>query len=186
VPTVTGPSPPTYINTNYQFSAVSTDPNGDTIRYRFQWGDGTPDTYTGYYASGQTAYASHAWTSAGTFQMYVSAEDSTGRTNYPRPVTVNIQSPSISYNVAFEINVDGQYVGMPFQIDGLSGYYGGHSYSLGQGTHTISFSPQFYYFMYMGAIWYHDETYDVIYYTTFGINVDEEGQAVIAYYHHFS
>ncbi len=102
-PTLNGPSPPTYTCTLYQFSAVSTDPNGDTIRYTFNWGDGASTT-TSYYASGQTAYASHSWY-PGTYQVTVTAQDSTGLSSSPsNPITVNILPPPTHY---LTINVGG-------------------------------------------------------------------------------
>jgi len=43
----------------YSFSTVSTDSDGDTIKYIFDWGDGS--TETGYFSSGQVVTASHSW-----------------------------------------------------------------------------------------------------------------------------
>jgi hypothetical protein len=45
--------------TSYTFSTSSTDPDGDTIKYCFDWGDG--NTWTGYFPSGQVVTASHSW-----------------------------------------------------------------------------------------------------------------------------
>ena len=45
--------------TSYDFSTSSTDPDGDTIKYIFDWGDGS--TETGYFPSGQAVTASHSW-----------------------------------------------------------------------------------------------------------------------------
>jgi len=73
------PSGPTsgYTYATYTYSTSTTDPNGDSLRYEFSWSDGTT-TLTGWYASGVTASASHYWVSAGTKNVKVRAQDSTG------------------------------------------------------------------------------------------------------------
>jgi hypothetical protein len=78
-PAPSKPSGPSsgYIGTSYSFSTSTTDPNGDSLRYQFDWGDGLTTT-TGYYTSGATASASHAWGSPGTYYVKVRAQDSTG------------------------------------------------------------------------------------------------------------
>jgi len=49
-----------YIGTEYEYSFSSTDPNGHQIRYHIEWGDDT-ENWTGFYASGEVANASHTW-----------------------------------------------------------------------------------------------------------------------------
>lgn len=63
----------------YTYSTSATDPNGDSIKYGWDWnGDGVVDYWTGYYTSGSTCYASHTWNSAGTYYVRVKAMDSRG------------------------------------------------------------------------------------------------------------
>lgn len=138
-PSVGGPSPPTYVNTNYQFSAASTDPNNDNIRYTFNWGDSTSIT-TGWYASGATAYASHTWTSTGQFGVTVTAEDTTGRfSSASSPYTVNIQSspPPTVYLTVLAENQYGAPGYVPLYID--SQYVGttGYAYAVSSGNHQV-------------------------------------------------
>jgi PKD repeat protein len=58
------------------YSTSSTEPNGDLIKYGWDWnGDDTVDDWTDYYPSGQTVSASHAWTSTGTYSVKVKAKD---------------------------------------------------------------------------------------------------------------
>jgi hypothetical protein len=93
-PSLNGPSPapPTYVGQSYSFWASSTDPNGDQIRYTFNWGDSTSTTTT-WYSSGATAYASHTWTSTGQFTVRVTAEDNTGRfSGQSSPIVVNVEN----------------------------------------------------------------------------------------------
>ena len=63
-----------YVDIAYEYSTSTTDPNGDNVRYEFDWGDGSTTT-TGWYASGLTATASHSWSSAGTYYVKVRAQD---------------------------------------------------------------------------------------------------------------
>jgi len=61
-------------NTKYIFTVMSTDPDGDNIRYIVDWDDGSHDE-TDYLPDGTTATLNHTWTSAATFIVNVSAID---------------------------------------------------------------------------------------------------------------
>lgn len=71
--TPSGPSTG-YTYSTYSYSTSTTDPDGDSVRYEFNWGDGTTTT-TGWYASGVTVSCSHYWSSAGTYYVKVRAQD---------------------------------------------------------------------------------------------------------------
>ncbi|MBN2065864.1 MAG: PKD domain-containing protein [Candidatus Thermoplasmatota archaeon] len=60
---------------SYTYATSSTDPDGDQVYYMFDWGDGTDTGWLGPYTSGQSASASHSWTSEGTFPVKVKAKD---------------------------------------------------------------------------------------------------------------
>ena len=77
VPCVSGPTTG-YSSTSYQFSTSSIDSYGHNIKYRFDWGDGSPYTETGWYSNGATAYASHSWSSNGLYSVRVQARCSNG------------------------------------------------------------------------------------------------------------
>jgi hypothetical protein len=57
-----------------EFSAVTTDPEGDIIAYEFDWDDGSSQEAPGY-ASGSTARVLHDWHDSGTFAVKVRASD---------------------------------------------------------------------------------------------------------------
>jgi len=81
-----------WAGTSYSYSTVSTDPDGDTLRYTFNWGDATTTT-TGAYNPGATAYGSHTWPRPGTYWVYVRATDSKGAaSSLSRPLVVSISS----------------------------------------------------------------------------------------------
>ena len=61
--------------TSYEYSASTTDPDGDKISYIFDWGDDTYSNWIGPVSSGQTVTASHSWSVKGTYQVKVLAKD---------------------------------------------------------------------------------------------------------------
>ena len=73
-PTINGPTTG-YINTEYNFTAVTTDPDNDTIQYIFYWGDGTK-TITEFLPNGtETPKQTHIWDEPGTYIISVNAYD---------------------------------------------------------------------------------------------------------------
>ena len=76
------PSGPTsgYRNVWYTYSATATDPDGDNIRYEFEFSGPIPTVSftTGWYASGQTGSLTVMWETTdplGTYQIRVRAQD---------------------------------------------------------------------------------------------------------------
>jgi len=63
--------------TSYNYSTVSTDPDGDQISYTFDWRDGTNST-TALFDSGAIANAAHTWNIAGIYAVKAKATDSNG------------------------------------------------------------------------------------------------------------
>ncbi len=136
-PSVGGPSSG-YVGSSYQFSAVSTDANGDNIRYTFDWGDGTSTT-TGYYSSGSTAYASHSWPSACQYSVRVTAQDSTGRSSgSSSPKTVTIQNQQTYYSLTVTASDGGGYTLCPaVYVDGNLVGYAPPTVQVAVGSHTV-------------------------------------------------
>jgi len=58
----------------YTYSTSTDDPDGDMVRYLFDWGDETT-SWTGYFNSGETAKASHRWRGFGPYEIRVKAKD---------------------------------------------------------------------------------------------------------------
>lgn len=63
--------------TEYRCSTATTDPDGDPIRYVFDWGDGLT-TNTQWVNSGQVVTEGHTWTNTGTYAVWVKAIDQKG------------------------------------------------------------------------------------------------------------
>lgn len=60
---------------SYSYSTTTIDPDGDTIYYLFDWGDGTTSGWIGPYSSGSGITAAHAWANKGSFPIKVKAKD---------------------------------------------------------------------------------------------------------------
>ena len=79
--------------TSYSYSTSAIDPDGDQVKYTFDWGDGTNST-TGLFDSGAIASAAHIWNSSGAFQVRAMATDSKGATSdWSSPLNVTINAP---------------------------------------------------------------------------------------------
>ena len=63
-------------DSTYSFSAAASDPDGDSVTVRFDWGDSTLSHWVGLFASGETFTFTHAWSDTGTYEVRVSAQDS--------------------------------------------------------------------------------------------------------------
>jgi hypothetical protein len=81
-----------YLKTSYSYTSSSTDPDGNQIRYGFDWGDGKSSA-SGLINSGTAASVSHSWDRAGTYNVRVNATDSRGgKSAYSAPKSVVISA----------------------------------------------------------------------------------------------
>ena len=78
----------------YTYSTKATDPDGNKVKFTFDWGDGTTST-TSLVSSGASASASHSWSispgSIKTFNVAVKATDEHGmdsRFSYPCRISI--------------------------------------------------------------------------------------------------
>jgi outer membrane protein assembly factor BamB len=63
-----------YPNGSYTYGVIATDPNGDNVATRFDWGDSISD-WTDYAASGEQVTSSHVWADTGTYEVMAQARD---------------------------------------------------------------------------------------------------------------
>ena len=96
-------SAPKYTYLNYMFYASSTDPEGNNITYKIDWGDNNTGS-TPYKQSGFTAKTHHAWNRSGNYTISIKAIDELGA-----------ESNWSSIN----ITIDGQKAISDFNIDTL-------------------------------------------------------------------
>ena len=64
-----------FIHTTYTFYTSTTDPEGDSISYQFDWGDGNLSYWTDFIESSDTVSATHAWQDTGNYNINVIAID---------------------------------------------------------------------------------------------------------------
>jgi len=71
------PSGPAYCakDTAYTYMATASDPEGDSVAIRFDWGDSTLSAWSGWIPSGETIALTHAWSDTGTFLVRTFAQD---------------------------------------------------------------------------------------------------------------
>jgi len=62
----------------YTFTTSTTDPEGNKILYKFDWGDGTFSDWLGPFNSGATGEGSHSWNEEGDYEIRVKAKDNRG------------------------------------------------------------------------------------------------------------
>jgi hypothetical protein len=59
----------------YEYKFVSNDPEGDTLAYCINWGDGTEEVWIGPYQSGKEILFIHKWSEKGNYIIKVKARD---------------------------------------------------------------------------------------------------------------
>jgi len=75
-PKISGPKEGV-VGEEYTFTAVTDDPDGDQIKYGWDWnGDGTVDEWSSkYFESGKPCSMQHSWDTEGTYYVKVKAKD---------------------------------------------------------------------------------------------------------------
>ena len=84
--------------TMYAYMTSATDPDGDQVKYTFDWGDGETSE-TGFISSGSTQISSHSWSGAGTYLVKAKATDSKGASSgWSGTLTVTIDAANTPPN----------------------------------------------------------------------------------------
>ena len=88
------------INKTYEYTAVTTDPEGDQILYKFDWGDGTQSEWLGPVTSGTSISGSHSWSEIGDYNITVRAKDTEGAgSRWSEPHAVRMDVPVLKVNM---------------------------------------------------------------------------------------
>ncbi|MCK5573324.1 MAG: PKD domain-containing protein, partial [Bacteroidetes bacterium] len=74
-----------FVNTSISFQGVTQDPEGDSISYRFHWGDGNSSGWSPYKASGESETLPHTFTQQGVYNVVVEARDRNGGVSEQSP-----------------------------------------------------------------------------------------------------
>jgi hypothetical protein len=71
------------IGVSYTYTTSTTDPDNDNVKYGWDWdGDNAIDEWTSFTTSGSVASTSHSWSTPGTYNIKVKAEDVNGAQSY--------------------------------------------------------------------------------------------------------
>jgi len=104
-PRVTGPTIGVK-NTPYIFSFVSTDSDGDSIRYHVDWGDGTMNT-SSLQNSSSVYTVAHPWTANNVYTIRVYAEDQNNASSESTIISMAINSTAVQgYGFCIDTNGD--------------------------------------------------------------------------------
>lgn len=89
------------VNVPNTFTATTTDADGDSIAYRFDWDNGDTSAWSVYYASGATASMAYTYTAAGNYYVRVQAKDQVGAvTDWSIAHGIIITSIAYQYTIA--------------------------------------------------------------------------------------
>jgi hypothetical protein len=64
-----------HVDSTYEFSTAGSDPNGDSIMFQFDWGDGDTSNWSAPVAESTVVSLGHSWTAAGDFSIRARARD---------------------------------------------------------------------------------------------------------------
>ena len=79
------------VDIGYQYGTAATDPDGDSVAIRFDWGDGNPSDWSPFVPSDVTIAADHVWPAVGTYEVKAQAQDAHGATSdWSRGHVVNV------------------------------------------------------------------------------------------------
>jgi PKD repeat protein len=85
-----------YTNVTYSYSTKATDPDGDSIYYWFDWGEGNNSGWVGTYNSGVKGTTSYTWTKNGTYQIKTKVKDIFNTENtegWSDPLNITVTTP---------------------------------------------------------------------------------------------
>ena len=70
-----------HVNLTHAFSTSATDPDGDRVQYRFDWGDGFGSPWSDLVASGTQVEITGSWWLPGNYEVKAQAKDEHGATS---------------------------------------------------------------------------------------------------------
>ena len=94
-PTINGPSQGKP-NVEYSFTFCSTDPDGDSIYYCVDWGDGSEEICVRPFPSGACVTISHSWTNEQTYKITAVAKDIKNAESQPTTHSITLPKSKIN------------------------------------------------------------------------------------------
>jgi|GEM_PF-2706357 len=78
VPVIFGPTAGV-VGVPVEFTATSSDPDGDSVAFQFDWGDNSTQVWASFIVSGETTSVQHAYSDSGEYSVKAKAKDKKGR-----------------------------------------------------------------------------------------------------------
>jgi PKD repeat protein len=97
------------IGKDYTYSTSASDPEGDNLKYKFVWGDGTDSGWV------VTKFATHSWSEVGHYEVAVKAKDDWDESTWSQPLDVDI------FGGDLDVSAGGSYegtTGIPISFTG--------------------------------------------------------------------
>lgn len=90
------------VDVDYNYTAITTDPDGDKIYYMFDWGDGTSTSWLGPFDSGYEIGITHRWSEKGNYDVIVKSKDISGiESQWSEPLHICMTKNKNSLNSIF-------------------------------------------------------------------------------------
>ena len=133
----------------YVYSSSTYDIDGDQIRYKFDWGDGTYSDWSEYVASNTSVSMSHYWNSISTFEIHAIAQDENGmNSSWSLPLEVTVsqaasgETPPV-VDINFSVNESDDLI-IEFDASGSfdpDGNIANYLWDFGDGENGTGISP---------------------------------------------
>jgi ABC-2 type transport system ATP-binding protein len=86
---------------NYYYVAAALDSDGDQVRLRFDWGDGSASIWSKFVDSNTTVSFFHSWSSPSNYSIRVIAQDNNGlNSSWSTPLAVTVHDYNVSSNAS--------------------------------------------------------------------------------------
>jgi hypothetical protein len=102
------------VGARVSFSTVTQDEEGDSISYRFHWGDGTSTGWSAFVPSGQSVASTHAFSQQGVYNVVAEAQDVKGGVSErSQPFAIQISPTGATFWYDFDSDVPGLFPADP-------------------------------------------------------------------------
>ena len=94
---------------SYNFSTSTTDPNGDQLRYLFDWGDNSTSGWLDILESGEICKATHVFEDSGVYEIKVKAKDTDElESEWSETLSVEIIRPTLELSIKKGLTLSGK------------------------------------------------------------------------------
>ena len=134
IPTIVAFDTPIDVGVLGDYTASAIDPDGDKVKYGWDWGDGSPIEWSGLCPSGAPCTTKHSWATSNLYSIKVIAQDEHGHNSsaWSDPVDIQVKNPGGSppdtptidtFDTPLEVDESGVYKASTTDPDGDDVYY---------------------------------------------------------------